>query len=219
MYRHVIKRFIDVILSFIGLIVLAIPMAIIAIAINFDSKGGAIFTQERMGKKKRPFTVYKFRTMIPSAYAIGGTNTYQGDPRITKVGAFLRKTSLDELPQLINILKGEMSIIGPRPILKEEEKEVDHPERSQDRYKISPGLFCTVDLDLRAMASRTLQFKMDCDYYKHMSFPLDCKVFFGIIRTVISGDNVYKLPQGVESYDDSEGESSKGTDSKDKAGK
>ena len=110
--------------------------------INRDSKGGALFKQERLGKNKKIFTIYKFRTMIPNAYVLGGTNTYKNDSRITKAGAFLRKTSLDELPQLFNILKGEMSIVGPRPILEEEEAEVSRPELYQERFQIRPGLFC-----------------------------------------------------------------------------
>ena len=192
MYRKWGKRALDIIISFCGLVILCIPMLVIAAVINFDSKGGALFKQKRLGKNKKIFTVYKFRTMVPDAFAMGGTNTYDGDPRITKVGAFLRKTSLDELPQLINILKGEMSIIGPRPILDFEDNEVEHPELYQERYLISPGLFCTVDLNLRACASRTVQFEMDREYYHNMSLMLDIKVFFGVIKTVVTRKNIYK---------------------------
>lgn len=192
MYKKFGKRVMDVLVSAIGLILCAIPMGIIAIAIKLDSRGTILFRQKRLGRNKKIFTVYKFRSMVPHAYELGGTNTYQGDARITQVGTFLRRTSLDELPQLVNILRGEMSIIGPRPILPQEEAEAEHPERYQSRYSVAPGLFCTVDLDYRAAASRTTQFQMDCDYCESISFSQDVKVFFGVIKTVASGANVYK---------------------------
>lgn len=192
MYRKFMKRTLDILISVCGLAVLIIPMLIISLAIILDSKGGALFKQKRLGKNKKIITVYKFRTMIPNAYALGGTNTYKNDPRITRVGAFLRKTSLDETPQLWNIIKGDMSIIGPRPILAEEELEVEAPELYEQRYSALPGLFCTVDLEYRAAASRTMQFQMDLEYVKSISFCQDCKVFFGTIKTVLTGSNVYK---------------------------
>lgn len=192
MYRHFFKHMIDAILSFLGIIVLAIPMIIIAIAIIIDSKGPVIFKQTRLGKEKKLFKVYKFRTMCEHAFEKGGVAHSETDNRITKVGAFLRKTSLDELPQMFNILKGEMAIIGPRPILDFELNEVVEPVKFNARFDALPGMFCTVDLDLRAKATRQQQFEMDVEYVKRMDFLLDCKVFFGIIRTVLSRTNVYK---------------------------
>ena len=117
MYRLVGKRIIDTVLSIIGLIICCIPMAIIALLIHFDSEGPVLFKQERLGKNQKVFTVYKFRTMCNHAYEMGGVATRSDDARITKVGNILRRTSLDELPQMFNIIKGEMAIIGPRPIL------------------------------------------------------------------------------------------------------
>ena len=111
MYRAFFKRVIDATLACIGFLVLAIPMLIIAIAIKLDSKGSVIFKQQRLGKNRRVFTIFKFRTMVDHAYEIGGIANRSDDPRITRVGAFLRRTSLDELPQLINIIKGERGII------------------------------------------------------------------------------------------------------------
>lgn len=192
MYRVIVKRSIDFTLAFIGLIILLIPMSVIATIIRLDSKGPAIFKQTRLGLNKKSFTIFKFRTMVPNAFAIGGTNTHLGDSRITRIGAILRKFSIDEFPQLWNILKGEMAIIGPRPILEIELDEVDNPEIYYKRFLIRPGLFCTVDLNFRAMASRLEQFKMDVEYYNNMSFITDMKVFFGIIKTVVTGSNVYK---------------------------
>jgi len=192
MYRHFIKAIIDITLSVIGLIICCIPMLIIAIAIKFESKGPALFKQKRLGKNQKVFTVYKFRTMCDHAFEKGGVASSELDSRITKVGKFLRRTSLDEIPQMINIIKGEMAIIGPRPILPFEFDDYKENERYVHRYDAKPGMFCTVDLDLRATATREQQFEMDAEYVDKMSFGLDFKVFFGIIKTVVLGKNVYK---------------------------
>ena len=191
MYRRFFKRLVDSILSIIGIVVLAIPMIIIAIAIKSESKGPAFFKQKRLGRNRKIFTVYKFRTMCDHAFEKGGVAHSESDSRITKVGAFLRKTSLDEFPQMFNILRGEMAIIGPRPILDFELNEVEEPEKYLGRFDALPGMFCTVDLDLRAKATRQQQFERDVEYVKKMDFLLDCKVFFGIIWTVLSRKNVY----------------------------
>lgn len=192
MYRHFFKAFIDIILSVVGLIVCCIPMLIIAIVIRCESKGPALFKQRRLGKNQKVFTVYKFRTMCDHAFEKGGVASSESDARITKVGKFLRKTSLDEIPQMINIIKGEMAIIGPRPILPFEFEEYKDNARYAHRYDAKPGMFCTVDIDLRATATREQQFEMDAEYVEKMSFGLDFKVFFGIIKTVVLGKNVYK---------------------------
>lgn len=192
MYRRFFKRFLDTLLASCGLIVCAIPMGIIAIAIKKDSKGPVLFCQKRLGKGMKLITVYKFRTMCDHAYEIGGIANSSSDPRITKVGAFLRRTSLDELPQMFNILNGTMSIIGPRPILDWEFEPYKNKSNYIHRYDVKPGMFCTVDLDYRASADRDTQFRMDSDYVENISFPLDVKTFFGIISTVALGKNVYK---------------------------
>lgn len=192
MYRIFGKRAIGIFLSLCGLIVCCIPMLIIALVIKLTSKGPAIFKQERLGKKQKVFTVYKFRTMVNHAYEMGGVATRSDDARITKVGAFLRRTSLDELPQMINILKGDMAIIGPRPILPEEFEPFKDNKRYCRRYDILPGMFCTVDIDYRSSSDRDLQFTMDAEYADQMSLILDVKTFFSIIAPVVSGKNVYK---------------------------
>lgn len=192
MYRYFFKQFIDCTLSIIGLIVCCIPMLIIAIAIKADSKGPILFKQRRLGKGMKPFTVYKFRTMCDHAYEMGGIATSSTDSRITKVGAFLRRTSLDELPQMFNIINGTMAIIGPRPILDWEFEPYKENKEYCKRYNVKAGMFCTVDVDYRASADRALQFKMDAEYADNVSFALDVKTFFSIIKTVIKGDNVYK---------------------------
>ena len=191
MYRCFLKQFIDCTLSIIGIIVFSIPMLIIAIAIKADSKGPVLFKQRRLGKGMKPFTVYKFRTMCDHAYEMGGIATSASDSRITKVGAFLRRTSLDELPQMLNIINGTMAIIGPRPILNWEFEPYKDNKEYCKRYDVKAGMFCTVDIDYRASADRDLQFKMDAEYADNVSFPLDVKTFFSIIKTVVKGDNVY----------------------------
>lgn len=191
MYKHFFKRIIDFFFAFFGLVVLLLPMLIICIVIKFDSKGPAIFKQKRIGKNKEIFTIFKFRTMCHHAYEQGGIVSSESDSRITKVGKFLRKTSLDEFPQLVNILLGQMSIIGPRPVLDWEYNDYAKDEY-EPRFNVRPGMFCTVDLDFRASASRDLQFQMDAEYAKNINFSVDFKTFFGIIKTVVTGKNVYK---------------------------
>lgn len=191
LYRPIFKRFWDIVLSFIGLLILWLPMLIIGIIIKIDSKGPMLFKQKRLGKKRKQFKVLKFRSMCDHAYEKGGIATSENDDRITKVGRFLRRTSIDELPQLINILFGKMSIIGPRPVLDWEYEEFAD-EKYEPRFRVRPGMFCTVDVNYRASASRELQFQMDADYAKQIKFSTDIKTFFGILKTIFSGKNVYK---------------------------
>ena len=192
MYRHFFKRLIDTCLALCGLVVCCVPMVIIAIAIKLDSKGPVLFKQVRLGRGMKPITVFKFRTMCDHAYEMGGIATSASDSRITKVGAFLRRTSLDELPQMFNILNGTMAIIGPRPILDWEFEEYkDKNPRYIKRYDVRQGMFCTVDVVDRA-ALRDTQFEMDADYAENVSFALDFKTFFGILAPVLTGKGVYK---------------------------
>lgn len=191
MYRHFFKRIIDCTLSILGLIVFGIPMLIIAICIKCDSKGPVFFKQERLGKGMKPFTVYKFRTMCDHAYEMGGIATSASDSRITKVGGFLRRASLDELPQMFNVLNGTMAIIGPRPILDWEWDEYKNNKRFARRYDVLPGFFCTIDLVNRA-ALREDQFEADAAYADKLSFKLDVKTFFSVIAPVLSGAHVYR---------------------------
>ena len=192
MYRHFFKRLIDTCLALCGLVVCCVPMVIIAIAIKLDSKGPVLFKQVRLGKGMKPITVFKFRTMCDHAYEMGGIATSASDSRITKVGAFLRRTSLDELPQMFNILNGTMAIIGPRPILDWEFEEYkDKNPRYIKRYDVRQGMFCTVDVVDRA-ALRDMQFEMDAEYVDKMSFALDLKTFFGVIAPVLKGSHVYR---------------------------
>lgn len=191
MYKHFFKRVISLLLALCGLVLCWLPMLIIAILIKLDSKGPALFKQERLGKGLKPFTVYKFRTMCVGAYKKGDLATSASDSRITRVGAVLRRTSLDELPQMFNILNGTMSIIGPRPILDWEWDEYKENARFAHRYDALPGMFCTVDVVNRA-ALRVDQFEMDAAYVDNMSLWLDIKTFLGVIAPVVTGAHVYR---------------------------
>ena len=191
MYKFFLKRVLGFVISLIGIIVLAVPMLIIAICIKCDSKGPVFFIQERLGKHKKTFKIFKFRTMCVNAYDMGGIANSSDDPRITKIGSFLRRTSLDEIPQLFNILLGQMAIIGPRPILDWEYEESAKPEYEK-RFSVLPGMFCTVDIKYRASSTRDQQFSMDVDYIEHISLLTDIKYCFQIVGTVLSGKNVYR---------------------------
>ncbi|MFC1783130.1 sugar transferase, partial [Planctomycetota bacterium] len=135
----IIKRSVDIVASFIGLFITWPVILCIALAIKITSKGPIFFRQDRLGKDARIFRLYKFRTMIPNAVNIGaGLATHEKDPRITPVGAFLRKSSLDELPQLINIFKGDISLVGPRPTVPEHLEFYGSFERR--RLEMRPGI-------------------------------------------------------------------------------
>lgn len=194
MYRKYGKRFIDVFLSLVGLIILLPIMVIAAILIRLDSKGPVLFAQERMGVNGKLFHIYKFRTMVNGAINMGaGTYTYKGDPRITRIGHVLRKTSIDEFPQLVNILKGDMSIIGPRPLLNGIPYTYENcPPKYKRRYSVLPGLFCSVDVKYRANVTKEKHFEMDVEYVKDISFLNDIKIFFGTLKNVLKMESVYK---------------------------
>lgn len=190
MYKYFGKRLIDSILSIIGLIICCIPMIIIAIVIKLDSNGPVLFCQERVGKGGKIFKIFKFRTMVVGAYEMGGVVKSSDDARITRVGAILRRMSLDELPQMFNILRGEMAIIGPRPILPIEFEPYKNNKEICKRNSVLPGMFCTIDVIDRA-PERDFQMKKDAEYAEHVNIITDIKTFFKIISIVISGKNVY----------------------------
>lgn len=190
MYRHFFKRVIDLFLSFIGIIILLLPMAIIALAIKCDSKGPVFFKQKRIGIHKRHFTILKFRTMRTDTPHDAPTHELN-DPKkwITKVGGFLRKTSLDELPQIFNIFAGQMSIIGPRPALWNQDDLV----AERDKYganDIKPGLTGWAQINGRDELEIPVKAALDGEYVKRMGFFFDCRCFFGTFISVMRHDGV-----------------------------
>lgn len=187
-----IKRILDVIFSLL-LILILIPVGlIIAVLIKTTSKGPVIFKQNRLGYKGKAFQIYKFRTMVQGAEKMGtGVYSYQGDPRVTVVGKILRKTSLDELPQLINILKGEMSFIGPRPTLTYHPYKVeDYSNEQRKRFEVKPGVTGFAQISGRKELPWEERIKLDVIYVNNVSFLFDLKIFFQtVLKVVLMKDN------------------------------
>ena len=196
MYKYV-KRGLDVLLSLAGIIVLAVPMLVIAVAVKLDSPGPALFRQRRVGIHKTYFEILKFRTMRTDTPHDAPTHQLQGaSTYITKVGAFLRKTSLDELPQLFNILLGQMSVVGPRPALWNQEDLL----AERDRYganDVRPGLTGWAQINGRDELPIPVKARFDGEYVERISFAFDCKCFFGTIFKVLRHDGVVEGGTGV----------------------
>lgn len=185
-----IKRIIDFVLSLLGLIILSPILILLAIIIKIDSKGPVLFRQKRVGKGKKYFYILKFRTMKTDTPSDVPTHMLNNpDMYITKIGKFLRKTSLDELPQIMNILKGEMSIIGPRPALWNQYDLIEE----RDKYganDITPGLTGWAQINGRDELPIDVKARLDGEYVKKMSFAMDVKCFFKTIISVLKSDGV-----------------------------
>lgn len=188
MYKHFLKRFFDIVLSLFGLILAAIPMLIIVIAIKIDSKGPAIFKQERVGKNGKLFKIYKFRSMCIGAEKMG-SGVYSGkqDARVTKVGKILRATSLDELPQFFNLLKGDMSLVGPRPPLTYHPWPWDQYTDEQRRmFEVRPGITGWAQVNGRKEVEWNKRIQLNVWYVDHVSLWLDVKILFKTVFKVFS---------------------------------
>ncbi|MDN5372936.1 MAG: O-antigen biosynthesis protein WbqP [Carnobacterium sp.] len=190
MYQNLFKRTIDFLLALIGLIVLSPVFLIIILTIKLDSKGPVFFKQKRVGKNKELFFIYKFRTMFINTPNDAPTHLLKNpDSFITKSGRFLRKTSLDELPQIINILKGEMSIIGPRPALWNQYDLIIE----RDKYQVNelyPGLTGWAQVNGRDELPIKIKAKLDGEYKEKLSFILDLKCFIKTIVSVVKSEGV-----------------------------
>lgn len=189
MYQ-VVKRLLAILISGLAIIILSPVLLAVAIAIKCDSKGPVLFKQKRVGKDKQHFMIYKFRSMYVDAPADMPTHLLK-DPTamITKVGAFLRKTSLDELPQLFNIFKGEMAIVGPRPALWNQYDLI----AERDKYNansIRPGLTGWAQINGRDELEIEEKSRLDGYYVAHMSLLMDLKCFFGTFISVLKSDGV-----------------------------
>lgn len=187
----IIKRTIDIIGSGIGLIVISPILLIIALLVKLSSNGPVFFKQERLGLNGKIFKIIKFRTMVVNAENIGSgiCINKKNDNRITKIGKFLRATSLDELPQLINVLLGDMSLVGPRPPV------TYHPKKGYNgyskiekkRFKMRPGMTGLVQITTRSSASWDERMAIDNEYVDKFNIFLDIKILFGTIKTVVQG--------------------------------
>ena len=195
MYKNVLKRYIDIVLAAVAF-VLALPvMAVTAIAVKLDSPGPVIFTQKRLGLNGVEFDFYKFRSMVVNAEHTGsGVYSDKNDDRVTRVGRFIRATSLDELPQLINILRGDMSCIGPRPPLTYHPWPIEEYTDAQRRmFEVRPGITGWAQIHGRKDVEWHKRIRMNVWYVDHCSFRLDTIIVFETIFKVITGaDNENK---------------------------
>lgn len=180
-----IKRLLDIMFSFIGIVVASPVLAIVALAVKLDSKGPVIFKQERLGKDGKVFLIYKFRSMCVGAEKMGsGQYSFKGDSRITRVGKIIRATSLDELPQFFNIIKGDMSFIGPRPTLTYHPwKLEEYTDFQRRRFEVRPGITGLAQVNGRKKIDWVERIKYDVEYVDNMSLALDCKILF---KTVVN---------------------------------
>lgn len=188
----IFKRVIDFIFSLILLIATSPLLLIVAIAIKLESKGPILFKQNRLGLNGENFKIYKFRSMVENAEKIGtGVYSFKGDSRVTKVGAFIRKTSLDELPQLLNILKGEMSVIGPRPTLEYHPWPLEeYTQEQRKRFNLRPGVTGLAQVNGRKEVPWAERIVMDVKYTSNVGMLLDLNIFVKTIFKVIAmGDN------------------------------
>ncbi|NMA49678.1 MAG: sugar transferase [Tissierellia bacterium] len=188
-----VKRILDIIISLFGLIILSPLLLIVAIAIKLESKGPVIFQQDRLGLNGKVFKIYKFRSMCVGAEKQGsGQYSFTGDPRVTKVGRFIRATSIDEFPQFINILKGDMSIIGPRPTLTYHPWPLEeYTEEQRRRFTVRPGVTGWAQINGRKDVLWERRMEFDVEYVDNLSLTLDLKIFLKtIIKVFAMQDNV-----------------------------
>ena len=203
MYREYGKRIEDVSIALAALVILGLPMLLVAAAIRLTSKGPALFRQKRFGKDKQLFTVYKFRTMSTKAPKNMPTNSFtNADSYITPLGGVLRKLSIDELPQLLNVIKGDMSIVGPRPVIKTEKKLISLRQKYRAN-SVKPGITGWAQVNGRDDLDDQRKAEMDGEYVQRLSFLTDVKIMIKTIgavlmmsghtegseRTVTGGDN------------------------------
>ena len=197
MYKHFVKRLIDIVLSFLGILVLAIPMVIFAIIVKLDSKGPVLFWQKRVGLHKKTFMMPKFRSMYTETPSDMPTHLLDDPSRwITPVGKVYRKLSIDELPQIFCILTGKMSIIGPRPALWNQDDLI----AERDKYganDVRPGLTGWAQINGRDELEIPVKAALDGEYVEKMSFLFDCKCFFGTILAVLRHDGVVEGGTGA----------------------
>ena len=197
MYQRFIKRFIDIVLSLVGLVVLAIPMLVFALIVKLDSPGPVLFWQKRVGIHKKTFMMPKFRTMYTDTPANMPTHLLS-DPQkwITRSGAWFRKLSIDELPQILCIFTGKMSIIGPRPALWNQDDLIEE----RDKYganDVRPGLTGWAQINGRDELEIPVKARLDGEYVQNLSFLFDCRCFFGTIFKVLRHDGVVEGGTGV----------------------
>jgi lipopolysaccharide/colanic/teichoic acid biosynthesis glycosyltransferase len=189
------KRALDLLLAGVGTILSAPVIAVLAAAIRLESPGHPIYRQTRVGQHGKEFQIYKLRTMVAGAESIGpGLTLQEGDERITRLGALLRRYSLDELPNLWNVLRGEMSIVGPRPTVPVQVQQ--YSERQRGRLAVKPGITGWAQVNGRAALPWAERIELDLWYVQHRSLALDLKILSRSLRLVASGQGLYKGETG-----------------------
>ncbi len=193
--RAMIRRALDIAVSATVLVLSAPLLALAMLAIRLESPGGVIYRQRRIGLEGHPFEVLKLRTMVAGAEHIGaGLAVVENDARITRVGALLRRTSLDELPNLVNVLRGEMSLIGPRPTLPVQVEQ--YTERQRGRLAVKPGITGWAQVNGRASLPWSQRIELDLDYIEHRSLAMDLKILWRTVAMVLGGGEIYKGEHG-----------------------
>jgi len=191
----VIARVLDIVIAGAGSILSAPVIALLVLAIRLESPGHPIYSQTRAGKDGEPFSIYKLRTMVRGAEFTGaGLAIQEGDDRITRVGAFLRRYSLDELPNLWNVLRGEMAIVGPRPTIPVQVQQ--YTERQRGRLAVKPGITGWAQVNGRAALPWSQRIELDLWYVEHRSLALDLQILARTVRMVLAGDGIYKGEAG-----------------------
>jgi lipopolysaccharide/colanic/teichoic acid biosynthesis glycosyltransferase len=173
------------------LLVLGSPLLLAAVvAIRLETRGPAFYRQRRVGKDGRPFELWKLRTMVPGAEAMGaGIYVLEGDPRITRVGAFLRRLSIDELPNLFNVMRGDMAMVGPRPTIQEQ---VDrYTDRQRRRLEVKPGITGWAQVNGRTSLPWPERIELDVWYVDHRSFRVDLRILAKTVRLLVTGHGLY----------------------------
>jgi lipopolysaccharide/colanic/teichoic acid biosynthesis glycosyltransferase len=187
----VARRLVDIAVSSLGLLASAPLLVLAMLAIRLESPGPVIYRQRRAGLGGRPFDVYKLRTMVDEAEHIGaGLAVNAGDPRITRVGTLLRRTSLDELPNLVNVLRGEMTLIGPRPTLPVQVAQ--YTERQRRRLSVKPGITGWAQVNGRASLPWSERIELDLHYIEHRSLAMDLEILRRTLVMVCGGAGLYK---------------------------
>lgn len=192
------KRILDLLISFPAIVILLPVFAVIVIVIRVSSKGAAVFKQQRAGKDGEQFTFYKFRTMRLDVDPFGSSPKSGDDPRLTRIGKFLREYSLDELPQLFNVLKGNMSIVGPRPLYVSQVAEWN--ERQAKRLLVKPGLTGLAQISGRGELTREEKLELDVKYVETASLWLDLKIILRTFAQIFSRKSIYEKRYSQTEY-------------------
>lgn len=203
MYEHVVKRILDIVFGLVAMPFLGIFVLVFGLQIKHEDAGPIFYNAPRVGKDGVEFKMYKFRSMKVNApdLKMADGSTYNGpdDPRLTRIGAFLRRTSIDEFPQFLNVLKGDMSLIGPRPDLKRETELYEGDEA--EKLKVKPGITGYSAAYVRNSAPWHERLALDVYYVRHISFGLDVRIFFRTIKTVLGQEGVYVEPEDATPRD------------------